>query len=638
VQDIDSSIAFGRFRMDLSRRTLLADGQPVALHARAFDILEYLVASRDRAVTRDEIIGHVWRGLVVGENNLSVQMSTLRRVLAQHGGGDLIVTVPHRGYQFIETAPAAASIAAAMLPTAQEPPLGETAATSGQDRTRRSLAWRWPAAGFALLVFLLMAILAGRREAPVPGPQAGTAAPPFDPPPHSVAVLAFDNISGDQQQDYFSDGLSEELIDSLGRLDGIRVTGHSSSFSFKGRRATTANIARQLNVATVLEGSVRRDGGRLRITARLVDARSGYILWEDRFDRDQGQILKIQEEIAEAVTTSLRDKLLDRDTAALQLGGTSNPKAFDAYLRGRKFQAANDEDSNHDKEAIAAFDEALAIDPQYALAEAMRAYALVDRSLWDPSGEDVGKLTDAAVASATRATALAPDLGVAHGALALALGMANHYAAAQAEYDLALRLSPNNPSVKLSFASFQLRLGNLQRSVELAQEAVALDPLTAKTYSDLAWFLFEARRYDEALTVIDHAQQLAPGNLAFASGETGFIHIMKGDPEHALKDCNQARDVMQLSCLAVAYYKLGRGEDAQNALAKLRSAKGDADAYTYAQLFAQWSQPGEACKWLDAALRLHDPLLQIVRVDPMMDPIRDAPEYTNFLHRMSYPQ
>ena len=502
---------------------------------------------------------------------------------------------------------------------------------------------RRPASLLLVATSAVVLIIAGltaaflHRTVPVTPERSSHSEAVFHPPKHSVAVLAFTNMSGDPQQDYFSDGLSEELIDSLGRLDGVRVPGRLSSFSFKGREVPIADIARQLNVATVLEGSVRRDGTRLRISARLVDAVSGYLLWSGHFDREQGDILRVQEEIAEAVTTSLRLTLLDRDPAKLQLGGTSNPKAFDAYLRGRKFQAANDEDSNHDREAIAAFDEALAIDPHFALAETMRAYSLVDSDRWNPGPESFDKLTADAITSATRATVLAPDLGTAHGALALALSRTNQFVFAEAEYDLALRLSPNDASVKLSYASFHIHLGHLERSIEAAQEAVALDPLTPRTYGDLAWFLYLARRYDDALAVLGHAQQLAPNGNAFATGERGFIHLMKGESKNALADRIQARDWIQLTCLAAAYHKLNRQEDARRTMDTMRAALGNAGAYNYAQIYVQWGQPDEAFRWLSAAYGLHDSGLEILKVDPMLDPVRDTQGFKEIEKRLTFP-
>ena len=334
MQDIDSSIAFGRFRMDLTRRILLVDGEPVALHARAFDILEYLVACRDRAVTRDEISLHVWRGIVVGENNLSVQMSTLRRVLARHGGDNLIVTIPHRGYQFIDSAPAPAAFTPPPPPAAREPDPNEAGTRPTADRTPRRLAWRWPAMGVAALVVLTVAtVLAWRAGLPARLPEASTIGQHFDPPPHSVAVLAFTNLSGDPAQEYLSDGLSEELIKSLSQIRQVQVTARTSSFFFKGKPATIRDIAEALNVASVVEGSVRRQGNHLRIEARLTDARTGFELWSQPFDSDLGDMLKLEGDIAASVAGALQVKLAASDAPDWSAGEQPSKRARRLFAR-----------------------------------------------------------------------------------------------------------------------------------------------------------------------------------------------------------------------------------------------------------------------------------------------------------------
>src|SRR5882672_2104725 len=197
----------------------------------------------------------------------------------------------------------------------------------------------------------------------------------FAPPAHSVAVLPFVNMSGDAQQDYFSDGLSEELLNSLSRITALQVAARTSSFSFKGKQVDIADIAHKLNVGAILEGSVRKDEGRVRITAQLINAVTGFHLWSQTYDRDLRHILALQIEIASAVTTALQATLLVDSAAAIELGGTQNPLAFDAYLRGQRFV-----DTARDKEArsaeVAAYSEAIRLDPRYAKAYAAKAIAL----------------------------------------------------------------------------------------------------------------------------------------------------------------------------------------------------------------------------------------------------------------------
>jgi len=194
----------------------------------------------------------------------------------------------------------------------------------------------------------------------------------FNPPPHSIAVLPFVNMSGDKEQEYFSDGLTEELLNSLTRVDELQVAGRTSSFYFKGEHADLATIARRLNVANVLEGSVRRSGNTVRITAQLINAVTGFHAWSQTYDRDLGDILKLQTEIANAVASALRVTLLGDVAGKIELRGTRNPAAFDAYLRGaavgRSMRGAQSQQA-----AIAEYNEAIRLDPAYALAYAARA-------------------------------------------------------------------------------------------------------------------------------------------------------------------------------------------------------------------------------------------------------------------------
>ncbi len=637
MQDIDSSIAFGRFRMDLTRRVLLADGQPVALHARAFDILEYLVASRDRAVTRDEIIGHVWRGLVVGENNLSVQMSTLRRVLAQHGGGDLIVTVPHRGYQFIETAPAAAPIAAAMLPTAQEPPLGETAATSGQDRTRRSLAWQWPAAGFALLAFLLMAILAGRREAPVPGPQAGTAAPPFDPPPHSVAVLAFTNLSGAPSQDYLSDGLSEELIESLSQIRQVQVTARTSSFFFKGKTATIKDIALALNVAAVVEGSVRRQGNHLRIEVRLTDARTGFQLWSRPFDSDLGDMLKVEADIAAQVADGLQVKLAAGRAPDGNTGGTANARALDAFLHG--VQSIRHETVQSYRDALASFQAAIDADHDFALAYAGKADALVEianvEDVPDPATD--GWMYSASLSAAERSVQLASGSGLTHAALSNILANSLDLRRAWVEADQAQLLDPGNSTVNLIFSGVAISVGRIDSAMQAARRVVELDPLREDGWVNLGQQFRIARDFDSAFKAYQHAQTVAGTETPLIAYERALAYITMGNPERALDISLSGSDWMRLECRAIAQHALGRPQDAKQTFAALVRQDGNNFNYVYAEIYAQWGETVEALVWLAKARKLHDSGLANIKIDPMMDPLRNEPGFKAIEASLSFP-
>src|SRR5205807_492762 len=248
------------------------------------------------------------------------------------------------------------------------------------------------------------------------GAPAPATPPAFAPPAHSIAVLPFVNLSGDKEQEYFSDGLTEELLNSLAEINELQVAARTSSFSFK-EHPDIATVAHKLNVGAVLEGSVRRSAHTIRITAQLINAVTGFHLWSKTYDRDLGDVLKLQAEIATAVASALKVTLLGDVAAKVELGGTRNPAAFDAYLRGSKAfeskHAAKDFPT-----AVAAYTEAIRLDPHYALALAARSEALSDYASESATGAAIREAFDKAQADARQALALAPDLAQAHLAIA----------------------------------------------------------------------------------------------------------------------------------------------------------------------------------------------------------------------------
>ncbi len=611
--------AFGPFELDPTRRTLRQNGCEVPLTARLFDTLLYLVQHPDRLVTRDELESAVWGGRAVESGNLQKAISSLRKAL--QGGEELIVTVPGRGFRF------AAPVA--FEPEAVEA-FGHGLTGSSDSAVRQRRRWRRMGAG---LVALALAV-AGGAVWYFAGRPAG-----FAPPPHSVAVMAFSNLSGDPGQEYFSDGLSEELIDSLGRVGTIRVAARLSAFSFKGKPATVADIGRLLNVGSVLEGSVRRDGKRLRVTAQLIDAASGYQIWSRSFDRDEGDIFKVQDEIAEAVTSSLQVTLLGDTISTKIVGGTTNPKAFDAYLRGLALQTSSDESLSNASEAVAAFDAAIALDPNYAIAHAGRAYSLADLMETAPTSDHALQLKyqAEAMAAARRAVAIAPELGRAHAALAYILEDSFDFAGAEAEYTRAMELAPGRAWILMPYGELQMYLGHTDRALEVVKQAASLDSLSPDIYVELAWTYWQARQYGDALGALRHWQQVAPAGTPRPLGEQGLIEVMNHDPMAAQRDCAQGNDLVQRICLAIAYHALGKPNDAAAQVEKIRAEYGENAASNYVQIYAQWGETATALHWLRVAYDLRDPGLKFINVDPTLDPIRDTPAFRDVVRQMNFP-
>jgi TolB-like protein/Flp pilus assembly protein TadD len=460
----------------------------------------------------------------------------------------------------------------------------------------------------------------------------------FAPPPHSIAVLPFVNMSGDKEQEYFSEGLTEEILNSLARINELQVSARTSSFSFQGEHPDVATVAHRLNVAAVLEGSVRRSANTVRITTQLVNGTTGFHLWSETYDRDLGGVLKLQTEIATAVAAALKVTLLGGEAAKIEIGGTHNPAAFDAYLRASKIYFSSQ--SGKDNEAaIAGYTEAIRLDPNYALAYATRAIASTwFAESWATTTSAVRTALDNAQADARRSIALAPGLGEAHLALARVYEDRLEFAPASGEYEHALTLTPGNSRIVSNYGNFALFMGHKDSGFTALRRAVALDPLNVHSQGILGQACLIGRRYAEAISVLKDAQALNPVTAPIAIPLLGQAYYLFGDLQSARAYCERSADADdgQL-CLAMTYKKLGRQADAEAMLAKLRASDGDAGAVEYAAVYAQWGNSTQALDWLEAAMRDRLPDLRLVKSSPFLDPLRKEPRFQAIERELKFP-
>ena len=472
---------------------------------------------------------------------------------------------------------------------------------------------------------------------------SGTAAT-FNPPPHSIAVLPFENISGDKEQEYFSDGLSEELLNDLARINELQVAARTSSFSFKGKDADIGAIARKLNVASVLEGSVQRSGNTVRITARLNDARTGFYLWSRSYDRDLGDVLVLQTEIADAVTDALKVTLLGDTAARIELGGTHNAAALDAYLRGLKASTMA-HNARESAAAIAAYAEAIRLDPGYALALAARSLELTDYGDNYARGAEIRASYEGAQSDARQAIARAPALADGYVARANVLASESlDFEQAAREFQRAVLLAPGNAQVAFRYGQFAVLMRHTDDGLATIRRAVRLDPLNPAVHRLLSFALRVSRRYDEALGAATAALALDAENPGVLT-TVGLNYYAVGDYQAARTSCERTRPVPDPSetfsgihvCLAITYEKLGRHADAAAMLQTLQSWYGDRGAYEYAEVYAQWGNRTKALEWLEKGLRLHDSSLVALQVDYLLDPLRDEPRFQAVRRALKFP-
>jgi TolB-like protein/Flp pilus assembly protein TadD len=458
----------------------------------------------------------------------------------------------------------------------------------------------------------------------------------FAPPLHSIAVLPFLNLSGDRAQEYFSDGLTEELLNSLSEIDELQVAARTSAFSFKGTSTDIGTIARKLNVGAVLEGSVRRSANTIRVTAQLINAVTGFHLWSKTYDRNLGDVLKLQTEIATAVASALKVTLLGDVAAKVELGGTRNPAAFDAYLRGAKVLYSSHDPEKDLRTALAAYTEAIRLDPGFALAFAGRSHAFSTAA--SATAMDTRENLNKARADARQAIALAPDLAEAHLALAEYLESGTlDFAGANAAYQRAQALAPGNAAVLRGSGSYAVLMGHSEVGHTALRRAVILDPLNPLSHFLLGQGQYFARSYDEAIATLAEAIALDP-DYSEAHAYRGLSYYMRGDLESARASCEKWRDRWPSQwCLALTYDKLGRHADAQAVFAKMKTALGDGAAYQYAGIYAQWGNLPKALEWLETGLRLLDPGLEELKADPLMDPLRNEPRFQAIERELKFP-
>jgi TolB-like protein/Tfp pilus assembly protein PilF len=465
---------------------------------------------------------------------------------------------------------------------------------------------------------------------------ADVATAPFNPPPHSIAVLPFVNMSGDKEQEYFSDGLTEELLNSLAQIQELQVAARTSAFSFKGKDTEIGTIARKLNVGAVLEGSIRRSGNTVRITTQLINAVTGFHLWSHTYDRDLGDVLKLETEIANAVASALKVRLLGDLAMKIDPGGTRNSAAFDAYLRGKK-AGRTALTSKEQQDAISAYTEAIQLDPNYALAFAERSLELGNYANFNARGPALHEAYERSSSDARTALSLAPALADGHYAMAVALRNSLEFGPANEELRRALELAPGSARMLVAYSRNASEMGQAAEAISAGRRAITLDPLNFRVYRGVGIALLNARQYPEAVTAFRTSISLEPGYVR-NHALLGRVHYAMGNFEVARAECEVASaDVVGQLCLAMTYEKLGRHADAEAMLHRIESSSGDESAYDYACVYAQWGDKAKALHWLETAARLRDSSLALLKVDTDLDPLRNEPRFQAIERELKFP-
>jgi len=532
----------------------------------------------------------------------------------------------------VATTPAATSVGSSAVPTSS------TGAVSAESMPSASRAFvPWIVGGLLIIAtgYLIADKFIGSRHA-VPAAEAPAivAAAPATAavPEKSVAVLPFVDMSEKKDQEYFSDGLSEELIDLLARTQGLQVIARTSSFYFKGKQVTIAEIAKTLNVAHVLEGSVRKAGNTIRVTAQLIRAKDGVHLWSETYDRSIKDVFKVQDEISAAVVAALKVQLLPT-AATADAARTANTEAHNQYLLGRQF--LNRTTVEGFRRAVECYRKAVELDPEYAAGYA----GLSESEMYLAEYTDFGAGFQRGLAAADKAIALAPNLAEGYAARAL---MRNTYlfdfVGAQADIEKAVAISPGDSHILNRYAEVLSAVNRVADAEVALRKAIEVDPLSSEAWQTLARVQISQGQFAAVRTSIERALDIDPGN-GFAQYYSAQLELLQGRIPEALAAAGKIGfEEERLMIMAMAEHTLGHTQESDKALGELVAMYARDAAYQIADSYAWRGEKRKAYEWLERSYQQRDGGLVHLEIDPYLRGLRGDEEFKAFLRKMKLPE
>ena len=627
---------FAAFEINLHSGELRKCGMRLRLSGQPFQVLAVLVERPGELVTREELRSKLWLAdtFVDFDHGLNNAVARIREVLDDSSDAPRYVeTIPRRGYRFIapltDSRPTAVP-ASAKLGPASEITRRQASAPSVLPTEKRLIRRRVLLGGVAVLALFTIILALYRSSA---------AKRTTHPAINSLAVLPLKNLSGDPGQEYLADGMTEALIGYLSRIHDLRVISRTSAMHFKDSSLAVPEIARTLRVDAIVEGSVIREGSRIRVHAQLIRAATDEHFWSETYDRELREVLALQSDVAQSIARKVEVTVTGKEHERLTAARPVSPEVYESYLKGRFAKGNNRAEI---EESIAYFEEAIRKDRTFApayvgLADAYDSLGLVFIGV--PPGEVRPKV----IGAARKALELDPELAEAHVRLADVYQKTWRWSDAEAEYKRALELKPNDPSAHLGFASWLLCRGRTEEALRWAQRARELDPLGA-IGSGTGGILFYARRYDEAMHELRSALAVRPDD-AMALWYLGFVLTAKGQPEEAIPVLERAVSISDRSpgvigVLVRAYAHAGRRPDALRLLAELKRRRqaGYIPAAAFVNGYLGLGENDEAFAWLERAYQEQSNILQFLKVHPYFDPLRDDSRFKDLLRHVGLEQ
>jgi TolB-like protein/DNA-binding winged helix-turn-helix (wHTH) protein/Flp pilus assembly protein TadD len=632
--ELKQSYEFGPFRLDPENRIFLRDWHPISLTPKVFDTLVLLVERSGRLVLKDELMTAIWPDSFVEESNLTQTVFMLRKALGETGSDQrYIVTVAGRGYRFaahVKQVPGNGHLEPQTTTVSLHPQVPPA--------VEKSNSRRWPVfAGIAILLVAAVGAYFQWFHAQTRPQLFGGRV--------MLAVLPFENLTGDPGQDYFSDGLTEEMIAQLGRIDPehLGVIARTSVMHYKNSQEQLEQIARDLGVQYVLEGSVRRDSDKVRITAQLIQMKDQTHLWARQYDRETSRLLTLQDEIAQEVADEIRITLGQDKWIDIAHPGSLPPKtaeAYDLYLKGQYFW--NKRTVEGFQRAIDYFQQAIVKDPSYARAYAGLAdsYALISGYSGVPQADFMPK----ARAAALRALEIDDSLPEAHAALALIVQDYDwDWQTADKEYRRAIELNPNYATAHHWYAEHLALLGRFDEALRESDRASQLDPLSLIIASDHGVIFYYSRQYDRAIEQFRAVLEMDPGFSR--AGMMTQAYVEKGLLKDALAFEESRRRMADdgpwtWATLAYVYGRSGQPVQARRALMKLQELNRhqQVDPAPFVSACIAIGDKDQAFAWLEKAYSQHSYALITLKVEPSYDPLRSDPRFQDLMRRVGLAQ
>ncbi len=653
------SYRFLDFELSEREFSLSRSGQRIALEPKSLRVLTLLVRRAGHLVDKQELLETVWPNSFVEENTLTRTITILRRELGDSSRDSKIIeTVPTRGYRFIapvtpleeENRTAGPNSEALTVPTngqniAADPdgpsqPAGlrlvdeQQAQTAGRvpvaeivPGQRNWHARKWLLAGaVSLLVLVAVTTYIRTRSRP-----ADASAPKIT----SLAVLPLKNLSGDPAQEYFADGMTEELIGRLSMIRGLRVISRTSVMQFKDTHLSAPEIAHQLGVDALVEGSVIREGNRIRVHAQLIRGSTDAHFWSESYDRELGDALTLESDVAQSIAQKVEVTVTGEERARIVTARSVSPEVYESYLKGL---AAKGNSRAEVEKQIAWFDEAISKDPTFAPSYVGLAGAYTNLGtvfVGAPPAETRPKV----ISAAQKALELDPELADAHVELASIYMRQWKWAEAEAEYRRALDLNPNDAAAHLGFSDWLLCHGRTEEALAWARRARDLDPLGNSGHA-IGWTLFNAHRYDEAIREFRDVLAVRPDDR-LPLWPLGWALIGNHQAEKAIPELEEAVSVTNrspgvISALIWAYAHAGRRADALRLLGELkkRQQTGYVPAGAFVHAYLGLGDNDEAYTWFERAYREQSNILIYIKVFPLYDPLRGDPRFQDLVRRV----